>query len=116
MQIDPDGFGTTTMAAHHSVGSFTWDITPSLSMHWISYFTFSRNGIDMFLGVNKQNGLASGCSFIVYSPLNVPSPENSLGYCSGMLWVMAFIPVMTSSVLMAGKPQQIVYNEHSLLT
>ena len=47
----------------------------------------------MFLGVHKQKGLASGYSLIMYSPLNVPSPENSLGYCSGMLWVMAFMSV-----------------------
>ena len=31
MRIDPDGFGTTTMVAHHSVGLFIRDITPRLS-------------------------------------------------------------------------------------
>ena len=33
MRIDADSFGATTMAAHHSVGLFTQDIIPSLSMH-----------------------------------------------------------------------------------
>ena len=38
MRIDPDGFGTTTMAAHHSVGSFTWDISISIDIR-------SRHGL-----------------------------------------------------------------------
>ena len=82
MRIDPDGFGTTTMAAHHCVGSFTQDIIPSLSVCHISSLTFSHNGSGMFLGVNRQNGLVSGYSLIVYSPLDIPSSENSFGYCS----------------------------------
>ena len=101
MRIEPDGFGTTTMAAHHWVGSSTRDITPSFSIRCISFWTLSRNGKCTFLGVNRQNGLASGRSLIVYSPLNVPSPENNVGYWSGMVWVMALIPLMTSSALIA---------------
>ena len=116
IRINPDGFGTTTMAAHHCVGSFTWDIIPSLSICCISSLTFSRNGSGMFLGVNRQNGLASGYSLIVYSPLNIPSQENSFGYCSGMLWVMAFMPVMISSALMTGKPNKLLVTSETTVT
>ena len=69
--------------------------------------TCSRNGSGTFLGVNRQKSFASGCSLIVYSPLR---PENNLGYFSGILWVMVFMPVMTSSALMAGKPSKMFIN------
>jgi len=106
MRTDPEGLGTTTIAAHHCVGSSTREITPSFSIRCISCLTFSRSGSATFLGVNRQNGLASGFNLIVYSPLNVPSPEKSVGYCSGIL-VMEFIPVMISSALIAGNPNRL---------
>ena len=70
----PVGLGTTTIAAHHGVGSFTRDITPMLSIHCNSCFTFSRRGTSTFLRVKREKGCASGLSLMVYSPLKVPYP------------------------------------------
>lgn len=81
MCIEPEDFSTTTIVTQYRVASYTLETTPNFSMHCIFCLTFSRNGSSTFLRVNRQNGLASS---IVYSLLNVPSPENSVGYCSGM--------------------------------
>ena len=40
----PFGFGTTTIPAHHSVGSVTSVITPILTIRSISSFTFGSSG------------------------------------------------------------------------
>ena len=77
----PEAFGTTTIAAHHGVGSVTRDITPRF---FNSVCTFGLKARGMFLGVHKANGCASCFSWILYSCVNVPKPENINGYCERM--------------------------------
>jgi len=48
--------GTTTIAAHHGVGSVTQKITPRLFILYNSWLTFSCNGIGTFLGVKREKG------------------------------------------------------------
>ena len=49
IRTDPVGLGTTTIAAHHSVSSFTRDITPMLSIRCSSCFTFPEGESAHFL-------------------------------------------------------------------
>ena len=54
--VDPDGLGTTTMAAHHGVGPVTQEITPRFFILCNSWLTFSCNEIGTCLGVKREKG------------------------------------------------------------
>ena len=55
--------GTTTIPAHHSVGSSTLEMLCICSI-WASSLTFERRGTGTLLGVVRANGLACGFSFM----------------------------------------------------
>ena len=61
---DPDFFGTTTMPAHHGVGSSIREMTPRDSVRVSSSCTFFLRGKGTFLGVKRAQGLALGLSLI----------------------------------------------------
>ena len=61
---DPDFFGTTTMPAHHGVGSSIREMTPRDSMRMSSSCTFFLRGKGTFRGVKRAQGLALGLSLI----------------------------------------------------
>lgn len=50
MHLFPSFLGATTMPAHQSVGPSTLLMTPELSMHWSSSFTFAAKGSGILLG------------------------------------------------------------------
>ena len=83
--IIPLGLGTTTIAEHHSVGSWTFDIMPILSIQSSSSLTLGRSGTATLLGVDNAKGVTLSFNLIEYLPLNLPNPLNSSGYWSGML-------------------------------
>ena len=112
----PESLGTTTIAAHHGIGTSTGEITPRLCMHCNSQCTFDRNGRGIFRGAFKASGWLFGFSLIVYSHANVPNPVNNEGYCE-----MFLIPFSTehtfnnnSSSLIAGNPRRLLFR--SLIT
>ena len=51
MRTEPSFFGSTTMPAHHGVGTSTFEITPIDSIRSSSFFTVWRSGRGTFLGV-----------------------------------------------------------------
>ena len=67
-------FGTTTIPAHHSVGSSTLRITPNSCIRFSSYSTLDLSGMGIRLGVARTYGLASAFNTILYSPSIVPRP------------------------------------------
>ena len=68
----PDFFGTTTMPAHHGVGSVTLDMTPKASIRSSSACTFGHRGIGTLLDVKSACGAASSLSFISYTSPRFP--------------------------------------------
>ncbi len=58
----PRDLGTTTIPAHHSVGSSTRERTPSCSILFSSFLTAGSKGMDTFLGVLKAKGVAPSLS------------------------------------------------------
>ena len=74
----PFFLGTTTIPAHHSVGSVTLEITPAFSILSSSSATCDRRGRGTCRGVKIACGFASGRSWMLYSPASVPSPWNTL--------------------------------------
>ena len=97
MQTEPESFA---IATHQRVSSSIQETTLSFSTNCISCLTFLCNGSGIFLEVNRQNGLTSGRSWIVYSLLNVVSPEDSVAYCSGILWIMEFDGWQTQQIML----------------
>ena len=66
------------MAVHQCVSPFTWDVFHTV---YLLLGLITHNGSSMYVSSGKQaEWFAPGYSLIVYSPLNVPSPENNLGY------------------------------------
>ena len=114
--MDPDGLGATTIAAHHGVGSVTWEITPRLSIRFNSCLTFSHRGIGMFLAIKSEKGLASGFRLMVYSLLKVHNPLKSAGYWTGAFSSMALMPVIILRSLMAGSPNKLCCNSRTINT
>ena len=67
MRTWPFGFGTINIPEHHSVGSSTGTITPSLSILFRSASAFGSSGIATFLGVIRAYGfahLSAGCDML----------------------------------------------------
>ena len=79
MRTLPFCFGTTTIPAHHGVGTSTLVITPRDSILINSSLTFFRSGRGTMQGVWSAKGYASGRSRISKSPSNVPSPVKRSG-------------------------------------
>ena len=77
----PEGFGTTTMPAHHGDGSFIQDITPGNSIWLSSFCTSFHIKIGTRLAACNAHGLASGFNGILYSSFRVPRPEKTFEYC-----------------------------------
>ena len=84
MRIAPFFFGTTTIPAHHGVGSSTFEMTPIDSIRSSSSLTFGRNGRGTCLGAYREWGVAPDFRWISYSSPRFPSPWNSDGNCSMM--------------------------------
>ena len=82
IRIAPSLFGTTTIPAHHGVGSSTFEMTPMDSMRSSSSLTFGRNGRGTCLGANREGGVVPDLRWISYSSPRFPSPLNSEGNCS----------------------------------
>lgn len=57
-------FGTTTIPAHQSVGSSTFEMTPNSSIRCNSDLTLGSSGIATLLGVESAKGFASSFSWI----------------------------------------------------
>ena len=74
MYTPPLGLGTTTIAAHHGIGIWTFEITPIYSIFLNSAWTLSLSSKGMLLGVYRENDFAPGFSFMVYCPFIVPKP------------------------------------------
>ena len=62
MRTFPPFLGTTTMPAHHGVGSSNLVMTPISSILASSCATFGRRGRAMLRGVDSAYGFASGLS------------------------------------------------------
>ena len=62
IRTSPDFLGTTTIQAHHGVGSNTFAITPAFSILSRSSATLGRRGRGMCRGVKSACGLALGRS------------------------------------------------------
>ena len=77
--MSPDRFGTTTMPAHHEVGSVTLLITPIFSIRSSSSRTFLRKGRVTLRGVYGVCGTAFGFRQIVYSSPMLPRPSKTFG-------------------------------------
>ena len=85
MRMAPDFLGTSTIPAHHGVGSSTFETTPITSILASSSLTLVRSGSGTCRGVKRVYGLPSGLSLISYGSLRLPSPLNlrkSLPYVS----------------------------------
>jgi hypothetical protein len=70
----PPDFGTTTISAHHSVGSSIREMTPNFSILGNSALTLSISGNGTLRGTDNANGFASGYNAIVYVQFVFPSP------------------------------------------
>ena len=75
------GFGTATMPAHHSVGSFTLVISPMLCIHSNLSLTFGINGSATCPRVIMAYGVLSSLSLILYSVVINPKPVNPRPQC-----------------------------------
>ena len=64
MRIAPDFLGTTTIPAHHGVGSSTLEMMPMDSILFSSSMTFGQSGSGTWRGVNSAYGFASGLSLM----------------------------------------------------
>ena len=74
MRTLPNFLGATTIPAHHRVGSDTLEITPAFSILSSSSATLGLRGKGTCCGVKRACGLASGRSWMWYSPARVPRP------------------------------------------
>ena len=109
-------FGTTTIPAHHSVGSSTLQITPNSCIHLSSCSTLDLSGMGILLGVASAYCLASGFKMILYSPSIVPRPWNSSECWSRMVCLfksIVLIMLTKCRAVMAGQP---IKGLHSPLT
>ena len=77
IQTFPSALGTTTIGAHHSVGSSTREMTPCCSILSSSSLTLGNIGSATRRGVVCENGTAPLHSWMWYSPCIVPN----LGKC-----------------------------------
>ena len=66
----PDFFRTTTIPAHHGVGSVTLEMMPAFSIFPSSSANLGRRGRGTLRGVKRAKSLAPGISWMVY-PLKV---------------------------------------------
>ena len=106
----PDFFGTTTIPAHHWVGSSTLDITPIASILASSCATFGLSGRAMLCGVVNANGCTSGFSFISNSSPRYPRPLETPGNCCMMSALVCIVWRWERScrAVIAGSPSRFV--------
>ena len=109
----PDFLGTTTIPAHHGVGSDTLEITPVFSVLSSSSATLGRRGKGTCCGVKSACGLVSGRSQMWYSLARVPRSWKTF---VNFFWTLsAVVGVPTESILtaryksvVAGSPSRLV--------
>ena len=74
MRTAPLGLGTTTMPAHHGVGSSTLEMTPRFSIRCNSSLTFWRSGMGTLRGVYIACGWAPSRNFFAKVPQTFKHP------------------------------------------
>ena len=98
---DPLGLGTTTIPAHHSVGSVISDMTPCESILSISFLTYGRSGWVILRGVKMCRETASSFNFMEQVSSSFPNPLNSSGNSVsklgvGLAWTLSILATRPS--------------------
>jgi len=105
----PEGFGTTTIPAHHCDGPSIGDITLRDSIRLISLFTSLHSKIGTYCAACKAYSLKFSFKGTLYSLPSVPRPWKTLEYhlmiISEMCWTLA----MRFKAPTAGRPNKLIF-------
>ena len=107
----PDRFGTTTIPAHHEVGSVILVVTPKASIRSSSSRTFSRRGRATLCGEYREYGMALSFNQMMYSSFMLPRPSNTFGNCrtTSSSVLTAFTRQRSWRAIMAGSPNKLAW-------
>ena len=121
MRMAPVFLGTTTMPAHHGVGTSTLDMTPIASIRLSSSETFALRGIygDAARGVQRMRH----CVWLQLDLVGIPNPEKRLGNRLQMLSASSGVVLTISSrrlamlrAVMAGNPRRLFFSPLTMNT